>query len=45
MAKPRGKEEYIKTLDQGVQWAGEQGLYVIIDWHSIGNLRVKCIKA
>lgn len=35
----RGKEEYIKLLDQGVQWAGEIGLYVIIDWHSIGNLR------
>ena len=37
--RSRGKEEYIKLLDQGVQWAGEQGLYVIIDWHSIGNLR------
>lgn len=35
----RGKEEYIKLLDQGVQWEGELGLYVIIDWHSIGNLR------
>lgn len=35
----RGKEEYVKLLDQGVQWAGELGLYVIIDWHSIGNLR------
>ena len=35
----RGKEDYIKLLDQGVEWAGELGLYVIIDWHSIGNLR------
>lgn len=34
-----GKEEYLKLLDQGVQWATELGLYVIIDWHSIGNLR------
>ncbi|WP_147206403.1 glycoside hydrolase family 5 protein [Segetibacter aerophilus] len=33
-----GKDEYIKLLDKGVQWATEVGLYVIIDWHSIGNL-------
>lgn len=35
----RGKDDYTKLLDQGVQWAGELGLYVIVDWHSIGNLR------
>jgi endoglucanase len=34
-----GKEKYIQLLNQGVTWAGELGLYVIIDWHSIGNLR------
>jgi endoglucanase len=34
-----GKVKYIELLDQGVQWATELGLYVIIDWHSIGNLR------
>ncbi len=33
-----GKKNYIKMLDQGVAWAQKQGLYVIIDWHSIGNL-------
>lgn len=33
-----GEEEYLKLLDQGVQWAGELGMYVIIDWHTIGNL-------
>jgi hypothetical protein len=33
-----GKKEYLKLLDQGVEWAKEEGLYVIIDWHSIGNL-------
>lgn len=33
-----GKKEYLKLLDRGVAWAREQGLYVIIDWHSIGNL-------
>lgn len=37
--RAHGKENYIKLLDQGVQWAKETGLYVIIDWHSIGNLR------
>lgn len=37
--RSRGKEDYIKLLDLGVQWANETGLYVIIDWHSIGNLR------
>src|SRR4028118_298324 len=26
--RDRGKEEYIKLLDQGVQWATEAGLYV-----------------
>lgn len=37
--RSRGANNYIKLLDEGVQWATEQGLYVIIDWHSIGNLR------
>jgi hypothetical protein len=35
----RGHANYIKLLDQGIQWANELGMYVIIDWHSIGNLR------
>jgi len=35
----RGEIEYLKFLDKGVQWATEVGLHVIIDWHSIGNLR------
>ena len=33
-----GKKNYLKLLDQGVAWAKAEGLYVIIDWHSIGNL-------
>jgi endoglucanase len=37
--RSRGKEEYLKMLDKGVTWAGELGMYVIIDWHSIGNLK------
>ena len=37
--RERGQEEYLKLLDQGIEWAKDAGLYVIIDWHSIGNLR------
>ena len=36
--KERGQEAYLELLDQGIEWAGSEGLYVIIDWHSIGNL-------
>ncbi|NIV33433.1 MAG: cellulase family glycosylhydrolase, partial [Anaerolineae bacterium] len=27
-----------RYLDPAVSWAGELGLYAIIDWHSIGNV-------
>lgn len=37
--RARGKEEYLKLLDRGVALAAEQEMYVIIDWHSIGNLK------
>lgn len=36
-----GSEAYMKMLDEGVQWATELQLYVIIDWHSIGNLKTE----
>jgi endoglucanase len=36
--RERGSENYLKLLDQGIQWAKELGMYVILDWHSIGNL-------
>ncbi|HET8656566.1 MAG TPA: cellulase family glycosylhydrolase [Longimicrobiaceae bacterium] len=39
--RSRGEADYLKLLDQGVEWAREVGLYVIIDWHSIGNLRTE----
>lgn len=39
--RERGPEAYLDLLDQGIQWAGEVGLYVIIDWHSIGNLQTE----
>jgi len=41
----RGQTAYIQLLDRGVQWAEELGLYVIIDWHSIGNLRSELFQA
>ena len=31
-------EKYVELLDQAVQWCTELDMYVIIDWHSIGNL-------
>ncbi|MGB6151316.1 MAG: glycoside hydrolase family 5 protein [Pricia sp.] len=43
--KKRGKEAYFKLLDKGIQWASEAGLYVIIDWHSIGNLKTGLFQA
>ena len=39
--RERGPEGYLRLVDQGVQWAAELGMYVIIDWHSIGNLRTE----
>jgi endoglucanase len=36
-----GKEKYLALLDEGVNWAKELGIYIIIDWHSIGNLRTE----
>jgi endoglucanase len=41
----RGQQEYMKILDQGIAWAKELGIYVIIDWHSIGNLRNEMYQA
>ncbi len=36
--RSRGESDYLYLLDQGIEWATELGIYVIIDWHSIGNL-------
>lgn len=40
-----GEAAYCQLLDKGVQWAKELGLYLIIDWHSIGNLREELYQA
>ncbi len=34
-----GWDDYFELLDEGVELAKKHGLYVIMDWHSIGNLR------
>lgn len=36
-----GWEETFALMDQGVEWAKAHNLYVIIDWHSIGNLKTE----
>jgi len=35
----RGKTEYFSLLDEAVRWANDLEIYLIIDWHSIGNLK------
>ncbi|MBN2350701.1 MAG: cellulase family glycosylhydrolase [Bacteroidales bacterium] len=36
--RERTPEKYIELLDQAVEWCTDLGMYVLIDWHSIGNL-------
>jgi len=43
--RSRGVTEYLRLLDSGVAMAASNGLYVIIDWHSIGNLRSEMYQA
>lgn len=43
--RKHGKLAYLKLIDQGVEFAKNAGLYVIIDWHSIGNLRSEMFQA
>ena len=37
--RARTPEIYLTLLDSAVAWCTDLGMYVIIDWHSIGNLR------
>ncbi|MVN91806.1 glycoside hydrolase family 5 protein [Mucilaginibacter aquatilis] len=39
----RGVEAYIKLLDEAVNWCSELGIYVLIDWHAIGNLQMEVL--
>jgi hypothetical protein len=34
----RTPAKYLALLDQAVEWCTELGMYIDIDWHSIGNL-------
>ena len=37
--------KYLQLLDQAVNWCTELGMYVIIDWHSIGNLSMELFQS
>jgi len=36
--RARTPEKYVELIDQAAGWSAELGLYLIVDWHSIGNL-------
>jgi len=36
--RERTPGRYLGLLDQAVEWCTDLGMYIIIDWHSIGNL-------
>jgi endoglucanase len=37
----RGPQKYMMLLDSAVNWCTDYGMYVIIDWHTIGNLKTE----
>jgi hypothetical protein len=39
--RERTPGKYLALLDQAVEWCTDLGIYVIIDWHSIGNLKAE----
>jgi endoglucanase len=39
--RERTPEKYLVLLDQAVEWCTDLGMYVDIDWHSIGNLNME----
>ena len=39
--RERGPVEYLQLLDKAVEWCTELEMYIIIDWHSIGNLQME----
>lgn len=38
--RERTPQKYLELLDQAVEWCTELGMYIIIDWHTIGNLKM-----
>ena len=39
--RERTTAKYLQLLDQAVDWCTDLGMYIIIDWHSIGNLKME----
>ena len=39
--RERTPEKYLELLDQAVEWCTDLGIYVMIDWHTIGNLAME----
>jgi aryl-phospho-beta-D-glucosidase BglC (GH1 family) len=39
--RERTPAKYMQLLDSAVNWCTALGMYVIIDWHSIGNLKME----
>lgn len=39
--RTRTPARYLALLDSAVSWCGQLGMYVDIDWHSIGNLEME----
>jgi endoglucanase len=39
--RERSPSEYLKLLDQAVGWCTELEMYIIVDWHTIGNLQTE----
>ncbi|HEY9153802.1 MAG TPA: cellulase family glycosylhydrolase [Opitutaceae bacterium] len=36
--RARTPQKYVELIDQAAEWCASLGMYVIVDWHSIGNL-------
>ena len=43
--RQRMAKEYLPLLDQAAQWCTDLHMYVIIDWHSIGNLEMEVFQS
>jgi endoglucanase len=39
--RERTPEQYLLLLDQAVEWCTELQMYIVIDWHSIVNLKAE----
>ncbi len=39
--RERTPAKYLQLLDSAANWCSNLGMYIIIDWHSIGNLKME----